>query len=95
MVIDSMSNTAFLGTEDGLPIRAEKSVEDGRYHLHLPPPPSAFKSTMKWVKKIISNTWGAKTVLTVPLPRYFLVACCYDTSHVSNRQDPDFFKESL
>ncbi len=30
VVIDSMSNTAFLGTdEDGLPIPAEKSVEDG------------------------------------------------------------------
>jgi hypothetical protein len=34
VVIDSMSNTAFLGTDDdGLPIPAEKSEEDGRYHL--------------------------------------------------------------
>jgi hypothetical protein len=32
-------------------------------------------------------------VLTVPLPRYVLVACCNDTSHVSNHQDPDFFRE--
>jgi hypothetical protein len=44
VVIDSMSNTAYLGTdEDGLPIPAEKSVEDGRYHLNgdlqLAPPP--------------------------------------------------------
>jgi hypothetical protein len=44
VVIDSMSNTAFLGTdEDGLPIPAEKSVGDGRYHLNgdlqLAPPP--------------------------------------------------------
>jgi hypothetical protein len=96
--IDSMSNTAYLGTdEDGLPIPAEKSEEDGRYHLsgdlQLPPPPSAFKSTMKLVEKIISNTGGAKILLVVPLPRYVLVACCDDTSHVSNRQDPDFFRE--
>ncbi len=96
--IDSMSNTAFLGTdEDGLPIPAEKSVEDGRYHLNgdlqLAPPPSAFKSTMKLVEKIITNTGGAKILLTVPLPRYVLVACCADTNHVSNRQDPDFFRE--
>ena len=35
VVIDSMSNTAFLGTdEDGLPIPVEKSVEVGRYHLN-------------------------------------------------------------
>jgi hypothetical protein len=44
VVIDSMSNTAFLGTdEDGLPIPSEKSVENGRYHLNgdlqLAPPP--------------------------------------------------------
>jgi hypothetical protein len=98
VVIDSMSNTAYLGTdEDGLPIPAEKSVEDGRYHLNgdlqLAPPPSAFKSTMKLVEKIISNTGGAKVMLTVPLPRYVTAACCADTSHVSNRQDPDFFRE--
>ncbi len=34
VVINSMSNTAFLGTDDdGLPIPAEKSEEDGQYHL--------------------------------------------------------------
>jgi hypothetical protein len=92
-----MSNTAFLGTDaGGLPIPAEKSVEDGRYHLNGDlqlAPPSAFKSTMKLVEKIISNVGGAKTLLTVPLPRYVLVACCDDTNHVSNRQDPDFFRE--
>jgi hypothetical protein len=48
---------------------------------------------MKFVEKIISNVGGAKTLLTVPLPRYVLVACCDDTNHVSNRQDPDFFRE--
>jgi hypothetical protein len=94
VVIDFMSNTAFLGTdEDGLPIPGEKSEEDGRYHLHgdlQHAPPSAFKSTMKLVYTIILNTGEAKIMLTVPLPRYVLVACCDDTSHVSNRQDPDF-----
>jgi hypothetical protein len=51
VVNDPMSNSAFLGTdEDGLPIPAEKSEEDGRYHLigdlQLAPP-SAFKNCMK------------------------------------------------
>jgi hypothetical protein len=57
------------------------------------PPPLAFKSTMKLVEKIISNTGEAKVMLTVPLPRYVTAACCDDTNHVSNRQDPDFFRE--
>ncbi len=97
VVIDSMSNTAFLGTdEDGLPIPAEKSVADGWYHLTGDlqlAPPSAFKSTMKLVEKIISNTGGAKILLTVPLPRYVTATCCDDITHVSNRQDPDFLRE--
>jgi hypothetical protein len=97
VVIDSMSNTAFLGTDDdGLPILAEKSEEDGRYHLNGDlqlAPPSAFKNTIKLVDIIISNTGEAKIVLTVPLPRYVLTACCDDTSHVSNRLDPDFLRE--
>jgi hypothetical protein len=54
VVIDSMSNTAFLGTDDdGLPIPAEKSDEDGRYHLNGDlqlAPPSAFKNTIKLVE---------------------------------------------
>jgi hypothetical protein len=34
VVKDPMSNSAYLGTdEDGLPIPAAKSAEDGRYHL--------------------------------------------------------------
>jgi hypothetical protein len=97
VVIDSMSNTAFLGTdEDGLPIPAEKSEEDGRYHLYGElqlAPPSAFKSTMKLVENILTHTGEAKLVLTVPLPRYVLVACCADTNHVSNCQDPEFLRE--
>jgi hypothetical protein len=48
---------------------------------------------MKLVETIITFTGEAKIVLTVPLPRYVLVACCADTSHVSNRQDPDFLRE--
>jgi hypothetical protein len=32
-------------------------------------------------------------MLTVPLPRYVLVAYCDDISHVSNRQDLDFLRE--
>ena len=34
LVIDSMANAAFMGTnDDGLPIPATKAAGDGRYHL--------------------------------------------------------------
>ncbi len=47
---------------------------------------------MKLVETILTYIGEAKVVLTVPLPRYVLAACCADTSHVSNRQDPDFLR---
>ncbi len=74
-VVDTsqMSNSAYLGTdEDGLPIPAKKSDEDGRYHLlgdlQLAPP-SAFKNCMKNMEKMLAFVGGAKVVFTIPLPR--------------------------
>jgi hypothetical protein len=32
-------------------------------------------------------------MLMVPLPRYVTAACCDDTNHVLNRQDPEFFRK--
>jgi hypothetical protein len=89
VVIDPMSNSAYLGTdEDGLPIPAEKSDEDGRYHLlgdlQLAPP-SAFKNCMKNMEKMLAFVGGAKVVFTIPLPRYVLSGCCKNAEHVSNR----------
>jgi hypothetical protein len=84
-LIDPMSNSAY---EDGLPIPAEKSDEDGRYHLfgdlQLAPPPSAFKNCMKTCKKCWP-LWGEQKSSSIPLPRYVLSGCCKNTEHVSNR----------
>jgi hypothetical protein len=89
VVIDPMSNSAFLGTdEDGLPIPAEKSDEDGRYHLYGDlqlAPPSAFKNCMKNIEKMLAFGGGSQVVFIIPLPRYVLSGCCADTEHVSNR----------
>ncbi len=87
VVIDPMSNSAFLGTdEDGLPIPAKKFEEDGRYHLsgdlQLAPPPSAFRSCLKQMEKVLALVGGAKVVLLIRLPRYVMSACCKDTGHV-------------
>jgi hypothetical protein len=52
--------------EDGLPIPAEKSNEDGRYHLYgdlqLAPPPSAFKNCLKQMEKVLAFVGGAKVL---------------------------------
>jgi hypothetical protein len=62
VVIDPMSNSAYLGTdEDGLPIPAEKSKEDRRYHLlgdlQLAPS-SAFKNCLKIMEKMLAFVGG-------------------------------------
>jgi hypothetical protein len=89
VVIDPMSNSAYLGTdEDGLPIPAEKSEEDRRYHLFGDlqlAPPSAFKNCLKNMEKLLAFVGGAKVVFIIPLPRYVLAGCCKNTDHVSNR----------
>ncbi len=98
VVIDPMSNSAFLGTdEDGLPIPAKKFEEDGRYHLsgdlQLTHPLSAFRSCLKQMEKVVALVGGAKVVFIIPLPRYVLSACCKDTGHVSNRLSAEFATE--
>jgi hypothetical protein len=89
-----MSNFAYLGTdEDGLPIPAEKSDEDGRYHLYGDlqlAPPSAFKNCLKHMEKMLAFVGDAKVVFVIPLPRYVLSGCCKDTEHVSNRLSGEF-----
>ncbi len=71
-----------------MPIPAEKSDEDGRYHLYGDlqlAPPSAFKNTLKNMEKMLAYVGNAKVVFVIPLPRYVLSGCCADTEHVSNR----------
>jgi hypothetical protein len=89
VVIDPMSNSAYVGTdEDGLPIPAEKSDEDGRYHLYGDlqlAPPSVFKNCLKQMEKVLAFIREAKVVFVIPLPRYVLTGCCADPEHVSNR----------
>jgi hypothetical protein len=70
VVIDLMSNSAYLGTdEDGLPIPAEKSDEDGRYHLlgdlQQAPPPLLSK-TSKEHGENVGLCGGSKSRLHYP-----------------------------
>jgi hypothetical protein len=74
VVIDPMSNSAYLGTDqDGLPIPPEKSDKDGRYHLYGDlqlAPPAAFKNCLKHMEKMLAYVGNAKVVFVIPLPRY-------------------------
>ncbi len=72
VIIDPMSNSAYLGTdEDGLPIPAEKSDEDGRYYLYGDlqlAPPSAFKNALKNMEKMLVYVGNAKSSSSSPYP---------------------------
>ncbi len=70
VVIDPMSNSAYLGTdEDGLPIPSDKSDEDGRYHLlgdlQLAPPLCVQKLHEKHGKNV-GLCGGSKSRLHYP-----------------------------
>ncbi len=89
VIINPMSNFTYLGTdEDGLPIPAAKSAEDGRYHLQgniLHTPRSPFRLSIKLMNKVIAQAGGGgggKVVLILPLKRYALAAWWDDTSSV-------------
>jgi hypothetical protein len=62
VVIDPMSNSAYLGTDED-----EKWDEDGRYHLlgdlQLAPP-SAFKNCLKNMEKMLTFVGGQKSSLS-------------------------------
>ncbi len=90
VVIDVMSNSAFLGTgEDGLPVTPAKSCEDGQCYLtgdlQLAPIP-AFKTNLRQIETLLEQGGGgggARAVILVPLPRYVPASCCGDGGHVT------------
>ncbi|MEI6399544.1 MAG: hypothetical protein WCO71_12310, partial [Pseudomonadota bacterium] len=99
LVIDSMANAAFMGTnDDGLPIPATKAASDGRYHLEgdlQAAPNGVFKNAAKEVAKMIEAAGGARTFLLTPLPRYVSAPCCGNSTHVSNRESDEFVSEQI
>jgi hypothetical protein len=98
VVMDLLSNLAFMGTDmDGLPTPAIKSG-DGRYHILgslTTAPPTVLKKTLELCVPLANAAKGAKVVLVCPIPRYVKTKCCDDPSHITNFGNEDYEDELM
>ncbi len=99
ILLDLLSNSAFMGTdEDGLP-SPSFSDGDGKYHI----PGSLTAAPSAAVKKILANSneiakiaAGVHSVtIFAPIPRYVTEKCCPDNCHVDNFNSDDFDSDIL
>ncbi len=85
VVMDLLSNLAFMGTDvDGLPTPAIRSG-DGKYHIQgslTTAPPTVLKKALELCVPLANAAKGAKVVLVCPIPRYVKTKCCDDPSHI-------------
>jgi hypothetical protein len=96
VVLDLLSNVAFMGADDGgLPTEAIWA-EDGRYHVIgslTTAPPSVIKKNLALCTPMGEVLGNAGTVLVSPVPRYMYNRCCGNVTHVENLTDPDYDEE--
>ncbi len=98
VVLDLLSNLAFMGTDvDGLPTPAIKSG-DGKYHILgslTTAPPTVLKKTLELCVPLANAAKGARVVLVCPIPRYVKTKCCDDPSHITNFGNEDYEEELM
>jgi hypothetical protein len=96
VVLDMLSNVAFMGTDDsGLPAETIQA-EDGRYHVIVSlttAPPSVIENNLAMCAPLGEHLGITGTVLISPVPRYTYNRCCDKEGHVENLTDPDFDEE--
>jgi hypothetical protein len=93
VVLDLLSNTAYMGTDDeGLPLPAFRSG-DGSYHVAgmlTTAPPTTLKRTLDLCTQIGKKLANTKVILVCPTPRYVLEKCCNDPNHIDNFNNDDY-----
>jgi hypothetical protein len=96
VVLDLLSNSAFMGTDSsGLPTETVK-MTDGGYHVIgslSVAPISCVKKILVACAPMAEALRNTGVVLLSPVPRYMHVKCCDDQSHVENFDDPDLEEE--
>jgi hypothetical protein len=96
VVLDFLSNSAFMGTDSyGLPTEAIRA-EDGSYHVIgslTVAPISCAKKVLSACTPIAEALKNMGVVLLSPVPRYMHTKCCEDPTHVENFDDPDLDEE--
>jgi hypothetical protein len=96
VVLDLLSNVAFLGIDDNGPPAEAMWAEDGRYHVVgslATAPPSVIKKNLASCTPMGEVLGNAGTVLISPVPRYVYNRCCGNVSHVENLTDSDYDEE--
>jgi hypothetical protein len=96
VVLDLLSNCAFMGTDtSGLPTEAVRA-EDGRYHIVgslSVAPVSCAKKVLQTCLPLADAIRDTGVVLLSPVPRYMHTKCCDDPSHIENFDDKDIDSE--
>jgi hypothetical protein len=96
VVVDLLSNVAFMGTDgNGLPTEALRA-EDGSYHVVgslTVAPPSLIKKVLTGCSKIAHALKETGTVLVSPIPRYIFSKCCNNPEHIENFEDSELDEE--
>ena len=88
IVMDIWSNSAYMGTDEfGLPLRAQKSSVDFKYHIMgnlQAAPKTLFDKIMQDAAPAVAAAGCSKLVFMLPIPRYVQNKCCGSASHVTN-----------
>ncbi len=92
VVLDLLSNSVFMGTDQsGLPTEALRA-EDGSYHIVgslAIAPASVTKKILAGCSTLAKVLKGTGTVLISPIPRYVYSKCCKNPEHVDNFEDSE------
>ncbi len=96
VVLDLLSNSAYMGTDvSGLPSPAERAG-DGRYHIPgslTTAPPTILKKVLEVCNTLAEKVKQSNVVLVCPIPRYVMGSCCTDPTHIENRNSEEFEDE--
>jgi hypothetical protein len=92
VVLDLLSNSVFMGTDQsGLPTEALRA-EDGSYHIVgslAVAPASVTKKILAGCSTLAKVLKSTGTVLISPIPRYVYSKCCENPEHVDNFEDSE------
>ncbi len=98
VILDLLSNVAFMGSDsEGIPTPAVRAG-DGRYHIVgalTTAPPTALKKTLELCNPLAEAVMETKVVLVCPIPRYIKTKCCDDPSHITNFASGDYKEELM
>jgi hypothetical protein len=93
VVLDLLSNTAYMGTdEDGLLLPAFRAG-DGSYHIAgtlTTAHPTTMKKTLDMCSQLGKKFDKSQVILICPTPRYVVGKCCNEPNHIDNFNNSDY-----